>query len=94
MTEPTCTIFGTLERRFVLNTSVNPVFIKFLTQSGATYGKSATQVLHSTTAKRVFHHKMLSRTSLARLPNKIDSSSVSKDGKIAVVHGLQTLCML
>jgi len=41
---------------------------------------------------------MLSRTSLDRLLNKIDSSGVSKDGKIeAAVHGLleqqQTLCI-
>ena len=37
---------------------------------------------------REFQYKMLSRTSLARLLNKIDSSSASKDGNIAAVHGL------
>jgi len=42
---------------------------------------------------------MLSRTSLDRLLNRIDSSSVSKDGKTeAVMHGLleqqQTLCTI
>jgi len=40
---------------------------------------------------------MFSRTSLDRLLNEIDSSSVWKDGKIEVVHGLpeqqQTLCL-
>jgi len=58
-------IFRTLQRRLVLNTSVN--LIK------TTAGISA---------------QMLSRTKLHRLLNKIDSGSLSKDGKIEAVHGL------
>jgi len=45
-----------------------------------------------------FEHKILRRTSLDRLLNKIDSSSVLKDGKIEAVQGLpeqqQILCLL
>jgi len=32
--------------------------------------------------------QLLSRINLDRLPNKSDSSNVSKDGKIEAVHGL------
>jgi len=38
--ESICVIFGTLQHYLVLNTSVNSVFIKFVTQSGATYRQS------------------------------------------------------
>ena len=45
-----------------------------------------------------FQHKILSRTSVERLLNKINSISVSKEGKIEAVHGLlqqqETLCLL
>jgi len=42
--------------------------------------------------------EMLSKTSLDMLPNKIDSSSVLKDGKTQAIYGLlkqqQTFCSL
>jgi len=49
---------------------------------------SAFRISISITTTTEFRHKMLSRTSLNRMLNKIDSSSVSKDGKIEVIHGL------
>jgi len=44
-------IFGTLQRRFNLNTSVSSKFIKFIRQSGATWRKLITLIILSTNAK-------------------------------------------
>jgi len=44
-------IFGTLQRRLILNTSVNSKFIKYIVQSGATWRYLTTRVLLSTNAK-------------------------------------------
>jgi len=42
-------IFDTLQRHFILNTSVDSIFIKFIIQSGAIWQK-LTQILLSTNA--------------------------------------------
>jgi len=83
---------------FCLYTSINFNLIKFITQSGATRRNSATRILFSMTATGIlFQRKIFSRTSPNRFLNKIDSSSLSKVGKIEDVHGLPkqqgTLCV-
>jgi len=47
-------IFGTLQRRFGLNTAVNSNFIKFITQTGVTWRKLAIWVSLSTTGYENF----------------------------------------
>jgi len=91
--------FSTLQHRFVVNTSVdsNSIFINFITQM-APPGESQRPGFRFQRLLLEFQHKMLSRSSLARFLNKIANSSVSKDRKIASVHGLlnqlQTFCLL
>jgi len=87
-------IFGTLQRRFVLNISVNFNLKKSITQGDATPRKLATRILLSTITLLEFQHKMLSRTSL----KSTAAVYCSKDGKVGATHGLlqqqQTLCVL
>jgi len=91
-----CMIFGTVQRRFVLNTSADSVLITLWLKVAPT-GESRQPGFHFRRLLREFQHKTLYRTSLGRLLNKIDSKSISKDGKTQVVHDLlerqQTLCM-
>jgi len=58
--------FGTFQRRFILNTSVDSKFIKFIVQSGATCQKLTTQISLATTL-RVVQHKMCSGISLDKI---------------------------
>jgi len=46
--EPIAITFGTLQSRFIPNTSVDYKCTEFITQSGATWRKSVTLVSHST----------------------------------------------
>jgi len=64
--------------------SVKSILVKFITQSGTTLWMLASfwRLLQE------LQHKILSRTSLDRLLNKIDSSIISQDGKIEAIHGL------
>jgi len=39
MPEPISMIFGTLQSRFILNTSIYSMILKFIIRSGATWGK-------------------------------------------------------
>ena len=66
--------FCTLQRRFVLNTSVNSNRNKFITQSGAIWRMSETRISLLTTATGTSAYKVLCRTNLDRLLNKTDNS--------------------
>jgi len=80
-------IFGTLLCCFVLNISVDSKFIKFIVQSGATWRKLTTWISLSINAVRV-QHKIISRISLEKLQNRIDCSSVLKNGRsLKTIHG-------
>jgi len=92
-------IFGTLQHHFILNIFVDSKFIKFIVQSGATWRKLTIPILLSANAKG---SSMFSRISLDNVQNKIDCSSVLKDGKtLEAIHSRfehhhckQTLCLL
>jgi len=80
-------IFDTLLLRFLLIISVDPKFIKFIVRSGATWRKLTTWVSLSVNAMTV-QHKMFSRISLDKLQNRIDCSSVLKNGRLLeTIHG-------
>jgi len=51
MPEPIYIIFGIVQRRFIVNTSGDSVFIEFIIQSGATWRNLITRILLSTNAK-------------------------------------------
>ena len=85
--------FGTLQLGFVLDTFVNSVFVNFMTQSGATDEIPQPEFCFRQLLWE-FQHKMLSRTSVARLLNKINNGNMLKEA----IHGLPeqqpTLCWL
>jgi len=77
MQELICTIFGILPQHFVLKTSVNSIFMKFIRQSGAMWWNQQ-PIFHFWRLLWEFQHKMLIRTSLDRLLKKINSRGVRK----------------
>jgi len=86
MPEPICMAVDKLQRRFVLNTSVNSKFIKFTTQKW----HHLTKVSNSDFALRDCYGTFSirwSRTSLAVLLNKVHSSNLSKD-KVKMVYAI------
>ena len=83
MPEPICMAVDKLQRRFVLDTSVNSKFIKFTTQI-------MTKVSNSDFDLRDCYGTFSirwSRTSLAMLLNKVHSSNLSKD-KVKMVYAI------
>ena len=65
MPEPISTIFGRLQRRYILNTSVDSIFIKFIIQNGATWRNLITRICCKRMIRGVQHGPhMHSRTSL------------------------------
>jgi len=73
---------------FVYNTSANcNVHIKFIMQSGASpcHLAKVTNPDFTQWLAGDFQHKLLSRTSLGRLLNEINSSGISKDRKTEAV---------
>jgi len=79
--EPICMIFGTHLCHSVLNTS-NSNLLKFVMYSG----KTQQHRFRFWKLLQKFQLKILSRTSLERLLNKSDSSSVLKDQKTQAIH--------
>jgi len=52
MLKPISTIFGKLQCCFILNTSIDSKFIKFIVQSGITWRKLKTWILFSMNAMK------------------------------------------
>jgi len=70
-----------------MNTSADSKFIKFIVQSGASWQKLTTRISLSTNAEGV-QHKTFTIISLDKLQNKINCSTVLKDGKVLeAAHG-------
>jgi len=86
MPEPICMAVDKLQRRFVLDTSVNSKFIKFTTQKWHHLTKVSNSDFDLRDCYGTFSIRW-SRTSLAMLLNKVHSSNLSKD-KVKMVYAI------